>query len=50
MKDSLTELRVICAIADKCGKLMSQPCGHMIHWNHSWKFETVILKWVVMEV
>jgi hypothetical protein len=34
VKDSLTELRVICTVAGQRGKLMSHPHGHiMIHWN-----------------
>jgi len=36
VKDSLTELTVICAVAGQRGKLMSHPHGYiMIHWNHS---------------
>jgi hypothetical protein len=36
VKDSLTELRVICAVAGQRGKLMSHPHVYfIIHWNHS---------------
>lgn len=50
MKDSLTQLSMICTVAGQCGKLMRQAYGHfMIHWNHSQWAETIVLKWVVMK-
>jgi hypothetical protein len=50
VKDSLTELRVICAGDGQHGKLMSHPHGYfVIHRNHSRRAETIIFKWAVMK-
>jgi len=47
-RQSLTEQRVICAIAGVRGKLALQPRGLFpIRLQESRKVETVVLKWII---
>ena len=49
MKDSLTELIVICTVAGKWGKLIYQPCDLIpVHHSQSQKFATVVSKYMIV--